>query len=101
MKTVHLHAKKTVCHICAKEVRDIKHHYEYMHGDKKPVHDIPCEDPDCSKMFKTPQEARNHMNAVHLNKRNQCPICQGWFKNLSTHISSLHRNVKKHPCPKV
>ena len=24
---------------------------------------------------------------------------QGWFKNVSTHISQIHTNAKKYPCP--
>ena len=45
------------------------------------------------------QEAKKHLNSIHLNKREQCPECGISVKNLSTHLSQVHRNVGKHLCP--
>ena len=117
---MHEDKAKEVCHICAKEFRDLKHHILYTHqGGWATVMDKPCPEPGCKRMFRSEAAIQKHVDAVHLNKKSQCPQCQvyimllilmswrfcyisafqGWFKNLSTHISQIHKNAHKYPCP--
>ena len=55
--------------------------------------------PGCTKMFKSNSEAQKHLNAVHLNKKEQCPECGISVKNLSTHISQIHKYANRYSCP--
>jgi len=97
LKHVHGDSKKEVCDYCAVEVKHVKHHIKMMHSgvlEKK----IPCKHDDCDKKFRTKQESTIHYNAAHLNKKEMCPLCGGWYKNLYTHIHQTHQNEKKHIC---
>lgn len=91
--------KKEVCDICAKEVFEVEKHIKYKHSGlvKK---SIPCMDPQCDKMFRTKQEVNKHNDAVHLNKKETCPRCDGIYKNLAVHINQYHTGAKKHVCDK-
>ena len=99
IKTVHSKFETEVCHICAKEYRDMKAHLKYAHQGGSQIKEVPCEVPECDRMFRNKAEALQHLNAIHLNKREQCPECGISVKNLSTHISQIHTNAKKYPCP--
>jgi len=98
IKLDHLKGKE-ICHICAKEYKDLKYHMKYAHQGGNLIKEIPCEVPECDRKFRTMQEAKKHLNSIHLNKREQCPECGISVKNLSTHLSQVHRNVGKHLCP--
>ena len=100
IKHTHGDSKKEVCDYCAVEVKHVKHHIKMMHSgvvEKK----ISCEDETCTKKFRTKQEATIHFNAAHLNKKEMCPLCGGWYKNLYTHIHQTHQSEKKHVCDQV
>eukprot|EP00092_Neocalanus_flemingeri_P001603 GFUD01001710.1.p1 GENE.GFUD01001710.1~~GFUD01001710.1.p1 ORF type:complete len:505 (-),score=129.89 GFUD01001710.1:141-1655(-) len=97
IKHTHGDSKKEVCHYCAVEVKHVRHHIKMMHSgvvEKK----VSCQDESCSKKFRTKQEATIHYNAAHLNKKEMCPLCGGWYKNLYTHIHQTHQSEKKHVC---
>lgn len=50
---MHEERAKEVCHICAKEFVDIKHHIMYTHnGGNITMLDIPCPEPNCKRMFR-------------------------------------------------
>ena len=98
LSVVHLQAKKTVCHICSGEFRDMKAHLMYQHGGGKEEKSVPCRVAGCGKMFRTSQGEGIHYNATHLNLKQNCSICGGWFKNLSVHITQVHKNSNKYPC---
>ena len=97
IKHSHSDFKKSVCQFCAVEVTDVKNHIKLNHSGKVEK-TIPCKDENCDKMFRTKQEARTHYNAGHLNKKEMCPLCGGWYKNLYTHIHQIHQAEKKHIC---
>ena len=97
MKHSHGSGKKEICHICAVEVKHVRHHIKMKHSgavDKN----IPCQDENCVKKFRTKQEASIHFNSGHLNKKEMCTLCKHWFKNLYNHIHQTHENEKKHVC---
>jgi len=98
LKVVHQNAKKTICHICAGEFRDIKSHMMYQHGGGKEEKTFPCRVAECEKMFRTSQGENIHYKAAHLNLKENCNICGGWFKNLTTHINQIHKSANKYPC---
>ena len=100
IKNHHSGLAKEVCQYCAKEVRDIKQHIKFMHGDLKEK-TLACKEPGCDQMFKTEYSARKHYDSVHLNIKHQCSECGGHFKNLSTHVSEVHKNKpkKRYICP--
>ena len=100
IKHTHGDSKKEVCDYCAVEVKHVKHHIKMMHSgvvEKK----VSCQEEGCAKMFRTKQEASIHYNAAHLNKKEMCPLCGGWYKNLYTHIHQTHQSEKKHVCDQV
>ena len=97
MKHSHGEGKKEVCHICAVEVKHVRHHIKMKHSGSVEKN-VPCQEVDCDRMFRTKQEATIHYNSAHLNKKEMCPLCKGWFKNLYTHIHQTHNNEKKHVC---
>ena len=43
-------------------------------------------------------KAKIHHKSAHLNKKEMCPLCGGWYKSLYTHIHQIHRSEKKHVC---
>eukprot|EP00092_Neocalanus_flemingeri_P039646 GFUD01043178.1.p1 GENE.GFUD01043178.1~~GFUD01043178.1.p1 ORF type:complete len:464 (+),score=96.46 GFUD01043178.1:115-1506(+) len=86
-----------VCHICAKEVKDIKNHMKVNHS-KRPEKKICCQSAGCEMMFRTKQEESNHYNRVHLDLKYQCPICLEWMKNVASHVQQVHQQDKKHVC---
>jgi len=97
IKHTHGDSKKEVCDYCAVEVKHVKHHIKMMHSgivEKK----ISCQEKSCLKKFRTKQEATIHYNAAHLNRKEMCPLCGGWYKNLYTHIHQTHQSEKKHVC---
>ena len=99
-KYSHGDAKKEVCDYCAVEVKHLKHHIKMMHSgivEKR----ISCQEVSCEKKFRTKQESTIHYNAAHLNKKEMCPLCGGWYKNLYTHIHQTHQSEKKHICEQV
>ena len=50
---MHEDKAKEVCHICAKEFRDLKHHILYTHqGGWATLMDKPCPEPGCKRMFR-------------------------------------------------
>ena len=93
--------KKEVCYICAKEVQDVKNHIAYAHQGGNQNKTIPCRAEDCDRMFLAKSLMLKHYNATHMNKREQCPQCNGWFKNVYQHISQIHTNSKRYPCDQV
>ena len=114
LKVVHQHAKKvgeycwglllkllpvqTICHICAREFRDLKSHLVYQHGGGKEEKKLPCRVADCGRMFRNSQVENIHYKSTHLNLKEECGVCGGWFKNLSAHINQIHNSVNKFPC---
>ena len=53
LQAMHEERAKEVCHICAKEFVDIKHHIMYTHnGGNITMLDIPCPEPNCKRMFR-------------------------------------------------
>jgi len=97
VKNQHGTRKKEVCDYCAVEVFNVKHHIKMKHSG--PVEkSVPCQVETCDRLFRTKQEATIHYNAAHLNKKEMCPLCGGWFKNLYTHIHQIHQSEKKHVC---
>ena len=97
MKHSHGNGKKEVCHICAVEVKHVRHHIKMKHSGSVDKN-IPCQDKNCIKKFRTKQEASIHFNSAHLNKKEMCTLCKQWFKNLYNHIHQTHENEKKHVC---
>lgn len=100
IKHTHGESVKEVCDYCAVEVKHLKHHIKMMHSGVVEKN-ISCQDESCAKMFRTKQEASIHYNAAHLNKKEMCPLCGGWYKNLYTHIHQTHHSRKKHVCDQV
>merc|ERR1712155_445258 len=58
----------------------------------------PCPDQNCDRKFRTCQEAQKHYKSFHLEIKEMCPICGGWFKALYQHTLAVHKNNKKHVC---
>ena len=89
--------KRSICEICAVEVIDLKHHMKLNH--EGPVEKLePCPDANCTRKFRTSQEAKKHYRSYHLEIKEMCPICGGWFKALYQHTLAVHKNLKKHSC---
>ena len=62
---MHEDKAKEVCHICAKEFRDLKHHILYTHqGGWATLMDKPCPEPGCKRMFRL---ASNYEHLFHSN----------------------------------
>ena len=97
LKHSHGDVKKEVCHICAVEVKHVRHHIKMKHSGTVEKN-IPCHDESCERKFRTKQEATIHYNSAHLNKKDMCPLCGGWFKSLYTHVHQTHQSEKKHVC---
>lgn len=62
-----------------------------VHTDEKP---FPCPDPNCTLMFKTEVNAKNHHSQKHLGKlKYPCRHCSASYyqsKDRSAHMMSLH-----------
>ena len=96
IETVH-EKRRSICEICAVEVIDLKNHMKLNH--EGPVEKLePCPDENCDRKFRTSQEAKKHYKSFHLEIKEMCPICGGWFKALYQHTIAVHKNNKKHVC---
>ena len=96
VETVH-QKRRSICEVCAVEVIDLKNHMKLNH--EGPVEKTePCPDENCRRKFRTSQEARKHYKSYHLEIKEMCPECGGWFKALYQHTLAVHKNVKKHVC---
>ena len=96
VETVH-EMRRSICEICAVEVIDLKNHMKLNH--EGPIEKTePCPDQNCDRKFRTCQEAQKHYKSFHLEIKEMCPICGGWFKALYQHTLAVHKNVKKHAC---
>ena len=89
--------KRSICEICAVEVIDLKNHIKLNH--EGPIERTEsCPDKTCDRKFRTGQEARKHYKSFHLEIKEMCQLCGGWFKALYQHMLAVHKNVKKHVC---
>ena len=89
--------KRSICDICAVEVIDLKNHMKLNH--EGPIERTECcPDKTCDRKFRTGQEARKHYKSYHLEIKEMCQLCGGWFKALYQHMLAVHKNVKKHVC---
>ena len=54
----------------------------------------------CFKSFGMSGDLKHHIQSVHENIREHCPICQKEFraKSLKTHIKTAHEKIKEHNC---
>ena len=90
--------KRSICDICAVEVIDLKNHMRLNHEGPIARRE-PCPEPSCSRRFRTLQEARKHHKSFHLEIKEMCVLCGGWFKALYQHMLAVHKAEKKHVCP--
>ena len=96
VETVH-EKRRSICEICAVEVIDLRNHMKLNH--EGPVEKTePCPDENCRRKFRTSQEAKKHYKSYHLEIKEMCPECGGWFKALYQHTLAVHKNLKKHVC---
>ena len=96
VETVH-EKRRSICEVCAVEVIDLRNHMRLNH--EGPVEKTePCPDENCRRKFRTSQEAKKHYKSYHLEIKEMCPECGGWFKALYQHTLAVHKNLKKHVC---
>ncbi len=92
------HSKeKQKCPQCSKEVKHIKQHLEWFHGETK--RDFVCA--ICQKTCSSRENLKKHSD-IHTGKNlKQCPECNGWFAGIYNHMNTHHRQNSKHKvvCP--
>jgi len=97
--TVHSAETKEVCQYCAAElsVKSLPLHIKLKHSGQveRTVH---CGNVQCTKLFRTKQQADTHYKASHLNVKYKCLYCEGEFKNIHSHVRQVHTNSKQHTC---
>ncbi|XP_023342653.1 zinc finger protein 271 [Eurytemora carolleeae] len=95
---VHSTDSTDVCQYCAAElsVKSMKLHIKLKHSGQV-ERTIPCQHNNCSKLFRTNQQATVHYKTTHLNMKEMCCYCNKEFKNLVSHISQIHKQ-SKHTC---
>ena len=89
--------KRSICEICAVEVIDLKNHMRLNHEGPIEKRE-PCLEATCDRKFRTLQEARKHHRSFHLDIKEMCGLCGGWFKALYQHMLAVHKADKKHVC---
>jgi hypothetical protein len=89
------------CPLCFKEVRGLKTHQRYVHGEKT----VTCIYAGCNKLFITKSNMKEHYTTVHCDiKRFTCQYCNAPYKSrmhLKTHIYKNHlfKSIQCELCP--
>ncbi|XP_077285982.1 uncharacterized protein LOC143911110 isoform X2 [Arctopsyche grandis] len=87
-------ASSSVCHLCGKQVTNIKEHNKLHDKNRKR---IPCS--DCTKTFASFGARRKHELVHHLGVLYYCEICKKHYKNGYEHKRIVHSNLPKpHAC---
>ena len=94
----HLGGGSEMCPFCATEVKNLKTHIKYMHEGHKDIKNFKCELPGCEHMSRTKSAAKIHFRTAHTDIKFECKICGTMVKNLSTHISQIHKNKDRYKC---
>ncbi|XP_055626431.1 zinc finger protein 225-like [Toxorhynchites rutilus septentrionalis] len=88
------------CWICPAKFftaeQEYEHHIEMIHQGFR----FCCEECDDVTLFKTIQEARDHVDDRHDINLQQCPNCEKSFNafNLRRHFSEVHQTVRQYEC---
>lgn len=97
VKTVRAGTKRTMCHICMKEVTRIKEHIKLVHLK---IYDVFCA--QCNKSFTRNSELNAHVKRVHDKVHDaSCTYCLKGFttsSELNVHVKQVHDKIYDISC---
>jgi len=89
MKVVH-YGERALCNICGKAVRNM--HYHRLNCNRDNVNRIVCE--LCEKPFSCKTALELHVNGVHANIKEVCPVCGKEVRFVNSHMRFAHSEEK-------